>query len=380
MRRGGGDGGGEWELGIANDNKNEFERRVVETVKRWQHRKEPPLVWAMEVAKCVGSAGLGLPSAELGHCLVSQLCLSNNNNSCQNHNPNPSLWKFLDQAISSALISPLHVLALLTSRVIPVRWTQPEAYRLYLELLSRYAFSFDGFGTDSCREKIIQDVDAALQLSETYGVQDLELGHVLVLCFFSIVICLIDSTLCDWGLQMTSVDRPSGLMKSDDSQNTDVDSKGNQACTRNKNREYIRKSNSFMAFEVLGKLTENRKAMVLLRLVYLNMPERFNGLLQRMRFLETHKLSSPNLKPAYHLLVKLSANIQKAVDFEYQLNKSLLIGMLIDIKSCKPAPCCNSESGRFASWVPFDIYMENAMDGKQFPVTSAIDMLTGESY
>ncbi|XP_059641819.1 mediator of RNA polymerase II transcription subunit 33A-like isoform X2 [Cornus florida] len=95
-----------------------------------------------------------------------------------------------------------------------------------------------------------------------------------------------------------------------------------------------------------------------------------------MHILEAHKLASPNLKSANQFLVKLSANIQRALDFECQLNKHQLTGMLIDIGSCKPSPCCDSGSGRFACWVPFDIYMENAMDGKQLPVTSAIDILT----
>ncbi|KAH7846475.1 hypothetical protein Vadar_014424 [Vaccinium darrowii] len=403
-------------------NNEEFEKTVMETVKGCEQRKEPPLFWTMEVAKCVSSAGLGFPCPELAHFLVSELSLSNNNNY------QPFLWKFLDQALSSALLSPLHVLALLTSRhpldplldhksfpyterqgafkeevvvrfcttptetnnihqptfpnfsiylwVIPLRWSQPEAYRLYLELLSRYAFSFDGLGTDGCGKKIIESVDAALQLSQTYRLQDVEVGHAVVLCFFSIVVGLIDSTLCDWGLQMTSVHKESGLASSEDGKDMDVDSQGSQIFARNEHRESIKKSNSFLAFEVLGKLTESRKAMVLLRLVYLNMPGKFNGLLQRMQFLEAHKLASQSLKSAYQLLAKLSANIWRAMGFQYQLNKHQLIGKLIDIRSCKPAPFCNSESGRLACWVPFDIYMENAMDGKQFPVTSAIDTLT----
>ena len=110
-----------------------------------------------------------------------------------------------------------------------------------------------------------------------------------------------------------------------------------------------------------------------------NRPEKFNGLLQRMQFLEAHKVASPNLKSTHQLVVKLSASIRGAMDFEYHLNKRQFIGMLICIRSYKPALCCNSESGRFACWVPFDINMEDAMDGKQFPVTSAIDILTGES-
>lgn len=119
--------------------------------------------------------------------------------------------------------------------------------------------------------RIIESVDATLQLSQTYRLQVVEVGHAVVLCFFSIVVGLIDSTLCDWGLQMTSVHKESGLASSEDGKDMDVDSQGSQIFARNEHRESIKKSNSFLAFEVLGKLTESRKAMVLLRLVYLNM-------------------------------------------------------------------------------------------------------------
>ena len=67
------------------------------------------------------------------------------------------------------------------------------------------------------------------------------------------------------------------------------------------------------------------------------------------------------------------------MDFEYQLNKRQLIGMLIHIGSNKPVSGCNSEAALSASWVSFDIYMENVMDVKQLPVKSAIVVLSGKS-
>lgn len=76
-------------------------------------------------------------------------------------------------------------------------------------------------------------------------------------------------------------------------------------------------------------------------------------------------------------MAKLSANIQKALGFEYQLNKRQLIGMLVDIGSRKPVSCLNPEFGQSACWVPYDIYMENAMDGKELPIKSGVDVLTG---
>ncbi|OUZ99643.1 hypothetical protein BVC80_9061g76 [Macleaya cordata] len=221
---------------------------------------------------------------------------------------------------------------------------------------------------------IIKSVDDALQLSHAYGVQIVELGHALVLFIFSVIVGLIDSTLDDWGLHPTFIQ--SGIFGGGDHQDMDVDSKVSHGDKRNEHREQLRKANAFTAMEILGKLTENKKAMILLRLVHLNMPEKFNGLLQRLQFMEANKLVSSNLKSASQLLVRLSANIQRVLGFQNQVNKRQLIGALIDIGSCSSTSCSNFGAHRAACWVPFDIYMETAMDGKQLPATSAIDILT----
>lgn len=103
----------------------------------------------------------------------------------------------------------------------------------------------------------------------------------------------------------------------------------------------------------------------------------FNGLLQRLKFLEAGEMVSPHLNSTNQISAKLSANIQRVMGFEYQLNRSQLIGLLVDIASCKPVSCIHSQFGQSACWAPFDIYMENAMDGKQLPIKSAVDVLTG---
>lgn len=98
--------GENWVMGSES---SDFEQRVLGTVKSSQERRDPPLIWAMEVSKCIQEKGLGIPNPELGQVLVSNLCFTNNN---------PTLWKFVEQGICSRLLSPLHVLALLTSRYI----------------------------------------------------------------------------------------------------------------------------------------------------------------------------------------------------------------------------------------------------------------------
>ncbi|KAB2621764.1 mediator of RNA polymerase II transcription subunit 33A-like [Pyrus ussuriensis x Pyrus communis] len=342
---------------------SELQRRVAELVTAGKRREtESPVEWAVEVGKWVEAA----PSIELGEVLVSQLCFQHNR---------PSLWKFLDIALSSGLLSPLHILSMLSSRVIPHRWSQPEAYRLYLELLRRYAFSCGPLSGDVSKEKITESIDVALELSQTYKVHVVELGHALVLFFFSVINSLIDSTLDDWGFKMTSRKRPRTDFGGADYRNMEIDSRESQNLKVEEHRERIRKMNSFLAIEVLAKLTESRKALVLLRLVHLNMPEIFNGLLQRLRFLEGRHRASSDFRSAVEPLARLSANIQRVSGFKYQLNKHQLIGVLLDNGSQKPVFHCNSGFGHPTCWVRFDIYMENAMDGKQLSIKSVIDIL-----
>ncbi|XP_043697440.1 mediator of RNA polymerase II transcription subunit 33B-like [Telopea speciosissima] len=124
---------------------------------------------------------------------------------------------------------------------------------------------------NSSREKIVKSVDDALQLSQTFGVCVLDLGHAFVLFLFTVIISLIDCVLDDWGLQPTSIDKLSCIFGVEEHQNMDISSQANQNDERNEHRELLRRRNAFMAMEVLGILTENRKAMVLLRLVHLNM-------------------------------------------------------------------------------------------------------------
>ncbi|XP_068669237.1 mediator of RNA polymerase II transcription subunit 33A-like [Aristolochia californica] len=345
----------------------DFEERVLETVKWCEERREPPLRWAMEVTKYVRHNGMELPNLELGQLLVSKLCFSRNN---------PTLWKLLEQGVCSRLLSPLHVLALLTAKVLSHRRIQPEAYRLYLELLSQYALSSAMLGGDSNNEKIVKTVDDVLHISHRYGVRVTKVGHMAILFLFSVIVSLIDSTLEDWGLQFPSADKSISLHTTTGLLDMDVDMGGNAIDKRNEHREHLRRMNAFMAIELVGKLMENRKALVLLRLVHLNMPEKFKSLLLRLQFLDAHKLTSPNLNSASQILVRLSSNVQRALAWEYRLNKCQMVGLLIDIGSCSLGNFNNFGADRTASWITLDIYMESTMDGKQLPATSAIEILT----
>ena len=120
-------------------------------------------------------------------------------------------------------------------------------------------------------DRIIRSVDHALQLSQMYDVPTLELGHVFVLFFFSVVVGLIDTILDDWGAQKSSLDVSSLAFVSTDRDDMDIDSTESHNLGRKEHRGEMRSMNSLKALEVLGKLSEGRKAVLLLRLVHFNM-------------------------------------------------------------------------------------------------------------
>lgn len=109
-----------------------------------------------------------------------------------------------------------------------------------------------------------------------------------------------------------------------------------------------------------------------------NRPEMFSCLLQRFQFIEIQRSKSPNLICINDILVKISANISKAVDGKFWLNKRQPTIGLDDLASRAVNFYPNYVARLPACWVPFDIFMENTMDGKHLYATSAIDILTGE--
>lgn len=116
--------------------------------------------------------------------------------------------------------------------------------------------------------RLINSVDTAIQLSQTYNIHLPELGHVFVLFFYSIVIALIDSTLDDWGIQMKVCEKT--CLNPKGNHYMDSDCKLTHNVKRSDYREQIKKRNSFMALEVLERLTESRKATIVLQSVLLN--------------------------------------------------------------------------------------------------------------
>ncbi|KAJ3684234.1 hypothetical protein LUZ61_013398 [Rhynchospora tenuis] len=185
---------------------SDLERRVMETVMTSETRGDPPWLCAAKVAQCCGSgtSEQGFPNADLASILVSNLCFSHNT---------PSMWKLLEQAMATHLVYPLHVLALLTSRM-------------------------------------AKSIDDALQLSVTYRVEKMDLGFAVVLFLVTAITGLLDCTLEDWDLVVAS----ESLFVEDGSQSMDVQVKGGLANNDSKHHNKLMQTNVVMALEVLENM------------------------------------------------------------------------------------------------------------------------------
>ncbi|CAN6328728.1 unnamed protein product [Urochloa humidicola] len=338
----------------------ELERRVMAAVKASAARGDPPLLQAAEAARCAceaaASGGLALAEA-----LVANLCFAHNTG---------AMWKLLDQAMSSRLVHPLHTLALLTPRVVPNRREQPEAYRLYLELLGRYAVAPVYCERMEGKSMLAKSIDDAMKLAHRYGCQHLDFGHAVILFVLCLIEMLIDCILDDCGLLNISTIENDNICR----KNTDFDGKGIPLDRGDEHREHLRRKNILMSIEVVEKATANKIAQVFLRLVYLNTPENFNYLLRKLQ--QIGALKSKSVLPAYNMLDSLAMNIQNVMSTGYQLDRSRLLGVLVNTQPCSSLAFSFFRAGKGSCWVPFDMFMENAMDGRSLHAISSVEFLT----
>ncbi|CAD6334493.1 unnamed protein product [Miscanthus lutarioriparius] len=321
----------------------ELERRVMAAVKASAERGDPPLLQAAEAARCIREAPASAPGGlALSQALVTNLCFAHNT---------AAMWKLLDQAMLSRLVDPLHTLALLTPRVVPNRREQPEAYRLYLELLGRYAVA-PVYPERMEKDMLAKSIDSAMQLSHRFGFQHLDFGHTVILFVLSLVNMLIDCILDDCGLPITSADEHGNR------NDMNFNGKGRSLDRGDEHREHLRRKNILMSIEVVEK----------------DRPENFNCLLRKLHLIGAVK--NKNTLSPYNLLDSLIMNIQNVISTDYQLDRKRLLEVPVSIQPCSSAVYSIFRAGKGSCWIPFDMFMENAMDGRHLHAISSVEYLT----
>ncbi|CAD6216659.1 unnamed protein product [Miscanthus lutarioriparius] len=312
-------------------------------VKASEARGDSPLLRAVELSRVIAGEGAGagpLPSADLAGILVSNLCFAHNS---------PSLWKLLGQAVASRLLCPLHVLALLTPRVLPQRRAQPEAYRLYLELLKCHVTSsLLSMEAGPNRDKIGKSIAEALQLSKVYGFSGTEFGHVVIMFVLAVVNKLIDSILEDCGFPSAMAEGQESVYATDGPQPMDLDVKRGSTENQNEHREQLRRKNTLMALDVLHMMAADRKIQSFLRLIFLNI---FSAVY-------------------IGIVIGLSKFAKQTIN---QITNAFWVFLVIWDPWLPSGQL--TWSWEALCWIIFDIYVENAIDGRHLSLISAIGII-----
>jgi len=93
--------------------------------------------------------------------------------------------------------------------------------------------------------------------------------------------------------------------------------------------------------------------------------------------IEAHKVALETLLPAGHKINDLLIDIRRVCNANYQLNNKHIVDVLGNTRSGGSLLGQLTGAGRAACWIIFDIYVENAIDGKHLSGISAIEVLKG---
>ncbi|CAK7332989.1 unnamed protein product [Dovyalis caffra] len=330
---------------------------VLQITKVAQEKGGDPLLWALQVSSNLSSSGVCLPSPQLANVLVSYIFWDNNM---------PILWKFLDKALTLKIVPPLMVLALLSDRVVPCRWSQPVAYRLYMELLKRFAFELKCQINVPNYEMVMKSIDGVLHLSHNFGLQANDPGILVVEYLYSIVSQLLDASLDDEGLLELMPEMKSRWATKPQEMEIDPDDNYENPSEHN---EKLYKMNTIMAIEMIGKFLQDKSTSRILDLM------RQNFLACGLDVQSLTYIRLPLFRPTHWLTADSGSSIllngESKTSSLQKFHSVMAFGSLVSSSGL-----CQGAS-RSALWLPLDLALEDAMDGYQVNATSAIEIITG---
>nr|XP_023894323.1 mediator of RNA polymerase II transcription subunit 33A [Quercus suber]POE58576.1 mediator of rna polymerase ii transcription subunit 33a [Quercus suber] len=340
---------------------------VIDITEVAQQKGMDPLLWALHLSSSLSSTGVALPSVELADVLVSYICWDNNV---------PILWKFLEKALMLNIVPPMLLLAQLSTRVIPSRHSRPAAYRLYLELLRRHAFTLKYQINGPNYHKVMKSIDAVLQLSQGYGMPVSEPGILVVEFIFSIVWQLLDATLDDEGLlELTSDKKSKWIIKS---QEMEIDRNDSFDEKRAELQERLQNLNTVMAIELIGEFLQNKVTARILYLARRNMSSHWLDFIQRLQLLQANSSALRNSKTLTpESLQQLTSDARIVLSRECKTSSLQKFHAVMAFGSLYSSAGLCQGASRSALWLPLDLLLEDAMDGYQVNATCGIEIITG---
>uniref|UniRef100_A0A6N2MAC1 Mediator of RNA polymerase II transcription subunit 33A n=1 Tax=Salix viminalis TaxID=40686 RepID=A0A6N2MAC1_SALVM len=313
---------------------------VIEHTMSAQVKNSEPYLWATELSSSLNFAGVDLPSMELARLLVSHICFDN-------HVP---------------------------ITVVPNRKLHPAAFRLYMELVKRHAFSFSALINSQNYNMIMKSIDDVVHLSQVFGVQLCEPGILLVEFVFSIVWQLLDASLDDEGLLEQSLEKNSRWLSR--MQDMEIDGNENFSEKRIEHHEGLHKVNTTMAIELIEEFFKNKVTSSILYLARRNMPSHWGGFIERLQLLVVHSTALRNSKH-----ISPDAFLQLISDTHRVLSREGKTISHHDSQAFMFSGSLKSSVGQChgashsAVWLPIDLFLEDTMDGSLVTTTSAVENL-----
>lgn len=333
-------------------------KAVLEVTKTALAQNDPPLVWGADVATCIHEQGTGLPSVELSPILLRCLLRGASNG------PNfATMWSYIQHALSCHMVSALHMIALLTSRIIPTRQQQPEMYKVYLDLTGTYVFSFSSTKLMPCRDRVVKAVDESLQLSKSPEAPITEVGVVIVHFLFTLVARLAEAVYEDWKSNK-------GVMHGQ-MMHPGHEEKGEMGI------EQLKRTNSLAAVHLMARIMHNKRTAGILRIARRNLQDQWALFVQRLQMVEslTNDPSSMAPKETVEALGLLANAIQQGLRPEWRPSQLPVIRSLLPTHSRSWSFGNAGGLGQSSLWLPFDIYMEAAMEGRRLSTSSNSEIL-----
>ncbi|CAN4113657.1 unnamed protein product [Withania somnifera] len=341
--------------------------RVTELTKLAQERNTDPLIWAMQLSSSLNSAGVSLPSIEVGETLVSHICWCNNV---------PNAWKLLEKAMMVRIVPPIFVLALLSTRVVPARRSYPMAYRLYMELLKRYAFSLPSLVNGPNYQKIMESINDTLHLSQIFELQGSESGMHVVEYIFMVLWQLLDASLDDEGLLELTAEKKSRWPVA--TQEMEINNCDGFAGKRVEHREGLCRMNTVLAIEIIGELLGDKLTSMILYLSRRNMPTHWVSFMQHLKLLVSNSSAlrnSKNISP--EALIQLISKNRGVLSRECKTSSQNFLHDVMASGSRALSGSRCDDASTSVLWLPIDLFLEDTMDGSQAAATSAAETLTG---
>ncbi|KAK4363605.1 hypothetical protein RND71_018846 [Anisodus tanguticus] len=250
------------------------------------------------------------------------------------------------------------------------------AYRLYMELLKRYAFSLPSLVNGPNYQKIMESINDTLHLSQIFELQGSESGMHVVEYGFTVVWQLLDASLDDEGLLELTAEKKSRWPVA--TKEMEISNHDGFAGKRVEHREGLCRMNTVLAIEIIGELFGDKLTSMILYLARRNMPTYWDSFMQHLQLLVSNSSAlrnSENISP--EALVLLISKNRGVLSRECKTSSRKFLHAVMASGSLALSASRRDDASTSVLWLPIDLFLEDTMDGTQVAATSAVDTLTG---